>query len=80
MHRISLGGPPNMTFNGFDIFMILFTIVIVWAFFKVAKTDNLFAKGFAGVSLATFLLMDLIMVFAWFGIDFDFRYIKGIFS
>lgn len=69
-----------MSYNVFDIFMVLFTIVLVWAFIRVMKTDNLFAKGFTGISLASFLLMDVIMVFAWFGVDFDFRFIKGIFS
>lgn len=61
-----------MSFTGFDIFMILFTILLFIAFFKYVKSDNLIAKAFAGISLATFLLMDVIMVASWFGIDIGF--------
>lgn len=58
-----------MAISGFDLFVIVFTIVIIWAFKKHFKEGNLFVKGFIGTSLLVFLFMDIIMVFAWFKID-----------
>ncbi|WP_128896815.1 DUF2759 family protein [Longirhabdus pacifica] len=57
-------------FDPWDIFMILFTIVIAIGFVRLiaAKQKNLFAIGFAGVSLAVFLFLDVLMVRNWFGL------------
>jgi hypothetical protein len=54
--------------HGFDIFMILFTIVLVWAMIREVKAPvkNKFALGFTGVSLLTFLFLDFLMVAGWF--------------
>ncbi len=57
------------TFSGFDIFMVLFTIVIaagVLSQLKQAK-KNKFAIGFGTISLLVFLFADVIMVKGWFG-------------
>ncbi len=58
-----------MNFYGFDVFMILFTVVLVWAFVREMKrTPKVkFALGFTIVSLATFLFLDVLMVLNWFG-------------
>lgn len=57
-------------FNGFDVFLILFTILILFAVVRLvtAKQKNLFAIGFAVVSLIVFLIMDYNMVKAWLGL------------
>ncbi|WP_127580275.1 hypothetical protein [Paenibacillus koleovorans] len=54
-------------FHTFDIFVILFTIVLAIALVRslVAPTKNKFAIGFAGVSLLVFLVMDVLMVKYW---------------
>lgn len=57
-----------MAINGFDLLMVVFTIVLFWAF-KKHKDGDLFTKGFIGTSLLMFLFMDIIMVFSWFKID-----------
>ncbi len=58
------------TFTGFDIFMVLFTILLVIAAYRTitAKERNLFAIGFTLVSLAVFLFLDAVMVLGWLGI------------
>lgn len=57
-------------FQGFDIFVILFTLVIAWGFIRsiTAKERNLFAIGFGAISLIVFLVVDVIMVLNWMGI------------
>lgn len=61
-------GEVTSTFNGFDIFMILFTIVILIGVLRLLKEPkkNLFALGFGLFSLLVFLASDAIMVMAWF--------------
>lgn len=56
-------------FTGFDIFMLLFTLLLVIAFFRgvTAEEKNKFAIGFTGISLAVFLFLDVVMVLGWFG-------------
>ena len=56
-------------FHGFDVFMILFTIVLIWAMIRELKAPvkNKFSMGFTGVSLLTFLFLDFLMVAGWFG-------------
>lgn len=55
-------------FHGFDIFMILFTIILAWAMVRelTRKPMNKFAVGFTGISLLTFLFLDVMMVLNWF--------------
>lgn len=57
-------------FHGFDIFMILFTIVIVWGMLREVKRKplNWFALGFGGVTLLIFAFLDVMMVLNWFGV------------
>lgn len=58
-----------MTFNGFDIFMILFTIIIFIGVVRLLierPKKNLFAIGFGVVSLLVFLASDAIMIKSWF--------------
>ena len=59
-----------MNFTGFDIFMIVFTIILAIAFFRLvtSKEKNLFAIGFTVVALLVFLYMDYNMVRNWFGL------------
>lgn len=53
----------------FDIFMVLFTIVIAFGVFRLLKQPkrNLFALGFAGTCLVIFLAADALMVWNWLG-------------
>ena len=57
-------------FEGFDIFMILFTAVLIWAMVREVsrKPKNKFALAFTGVSLLTFVFLDVMMVLNWFEI------------
>ncbi|GIP55884.1 MULTISPECIES: DUF2759 family protein [Paenibacillus] len=61
-------GAVTTTFNGFDIFMILFTIVILIGVLRLLKESkkNLFAIGFGILSLLIFLASDAIMIKSWF--------------
>ncbi|RXZ79138.1 hypothetical protein EBB07_23960 [Paenibacillaceae bacterium] len=58
------------TFNGFDIFMLVFTVLIFIGLVRllmVRPRKNYFAIGFAGVSLVLFLAIDYIMIVKiWF--------------
>jgi hypothetical protein len=56
-------------FNGFDVFVILFTLVIAIGVVRLlmAPKKNIFALGFGGVSLVVFLIMDVVMVMGWMG-------------
>lgn len=57
-------------FTGFDVFVILFTIVILIGVIRLIKAPkkNLFAIGFGIVSLLVFLVMDVVMALNWFGL------------
>lgn len=54
-------------FDPFDIFMILFTLVIAWAVMRSlkARPQNKFAIAFGVVALLVFLFMDVVMVLHW---------------
>lgn len=58
-------------FSGFDVLVILFTIVIAAGVISLLRQPkkNLFAIGFGAVSLLTFLVMDVVMVASWMGIE-----------
>lgn len=55
------------SFHTFDLFMILFTILIAVGLVRLlaAPVKNKFALGFAGVSLLVFLIVDVLMVQSW---------------
>jgi hypothetical protein len=55
------------SFTGFDIFILLFTVILAVAMFRLvnAEKKNLFAIGFCFVSFAVFLVMDFIMISNW---------------
>ncbi|HZG56138.1 DUF2759 family protein [Paenibacillus sp.] len=55
----------SSNFDPFDIFMILFTILSVFALIRAVQHKNKFAAGFSGLVLAVFLIIDLIMVLNW---------------
>jgi hypothetical protein len=57
-------------FSGFDLFIIAFTILIAIGVYRSlrAPKKNLFAIGFGGISLLTFLIMDVVMVMNWLGL------------
>jgi hypothetical protein len=54
-------------FHTFDVFMILFTILIFIGLVRLLKAPqkNKFAIGFAAVSLIVFLISDYAMVMHW---------------
>jgi len=62
-------GASTGIFAFFDIFMIVFTIIIAISLFRLAKAEkrNLFALGFTAVCLLTFLAVDGLMVLSWMG-------------
>jgi uncharacterized membrane protein len=61
------GSAAESSFNGFDIFMILFTILCVFALIRAVQHKNKFAIGFSAIVLLTFLFADLVMILNWFG-------------
>lgn len=66
---LAAAGETTTTFNGFDIFMILFTLTILFGVIRLLRErpkKNLFAIGFGIVSLLVFLASDAIMIKAWF--------------
>ncbi|WP_019534861.1 hypothetical protein [Paenibacillus ginsengihumi] len=54
-------------FNGFDVFVILFTILIAIGVVRqlAAPKKNPFAIAFGLVSLIVFLILDFVMVRGW---------------
>jgi hypothetical protein len=56
-------------FSGFDIFMVVFTVLIALGFIRLLKVKplNKFALGFAAISLLVFLFSDFLMVLNWLG-------------
>ncbi len=57
------------TFTGFDIFILLFTAILLFAMYQLVKSEkkNFFALGFTFVTLVLFLFMDATMILGWFG-------------
>lgn len=56
------------TFTPFDIFMVVFTILIAVGLVRLAlqrPRKNLFALGFTAVALLVFLAADIKMVSGW---------------
>ncbi|WP_166246368.1 hypothetical protein [Paenibacillus turpanensis] len=64
------GAQTASNFHGFDVFMILFTIIIFIGVVRLltAKVKNPFAIAFSVVALLVFLFADVVMVLNWFGI------------
>ncbi|SDS58156.1 hypothetical protein SAMN05444162_1792 [Paenibacillaceae bacterium GAS479] len=60
----------SSTFNTFDIFMVLFTILIAIGLVRlvVQKQKNIFAIGWTAACLLVFLIVDFFMVKIWFGL------------
>lgn len=58
----------SFNFDPFDIFMIVFTVLIFMALLNAKKHNNKFAMGFSAVALLVFLFTDLIMVLNWFNL------------
>ncbi|WP_091070485.1 hypothetical protein [Paenibacillus sp. NFR01] len=56
------------TFHAFDVFMILFTLLIAIGVFRLlrAPQKNKFAIAFGGVSLLVFAVSDYAMIVNWF--------------
>ncbi len=57
-------------FTPFDIFMILFTLLIAYGVYRLAKMPERtkFALGYAVLCLLVFLFIDFLMVLSWFGL------------
>ena len=56
-------------FAGFDVFMIVFTVLILIGLIRLLRVKplNKFAVGFAVVSLLVFVAADILMVQHWLG-------------
>jgi hypothetical protein len=69
MYLAAEAAQATSKFEGFDVFVILFTIVIGIGVLRLlfAPKKNMFAIGFGGISLLVFLCMDVIMVLNWMG-------------
>ncbi|MBB6732183.1 hypothetical protein [Cohnella zeiphila] len=55
-------------FTPFDVFMVIFTVVIAIGFFRLLVSrdkKNIFALGFTLVALVIFLVADVKMVSGW---------------
>lgn len=56
------------TFAGFDIFMLIFTVLIAAGLVRLLMQrprKNIFAIGFASVALIVFLIADAKMISGW---------------
>jgi hypothetical protein len=55
------------TYTSFDIYVLIFSVIIAIAFIRqlINPRRNLFALGFAGVSLLVFGIMDVVMIRGW---------------
>jgi len=58
----------GLNFNGFDIFMFVFTLILAIAVFRLlrAKEKNIFAILFSLAALGTFVFLDITMIRLWF--------------
>lgn len=65
---LAAASDASATFKTFDIFMILFTILIFIGVVRLlmARQKNKFAIAFGLVSLAVFLYSDYAMITGWF--------------
>ncbi|TVX89418.1 hypothetical protein [Paenibacillus agilis] len=68
---IAAGEAGKVAFDWFDVFMVAFTLILLWALIRQVKQRprNLFALGFAAVSLLTFILADIVMVYGYLGMN-----------
>lgn len=55
------------TYQHFDLFMIVFTLLFVWAILRQVRQHprNFFALGFSVAGLLVFLYADWIMIKGW---------------
>jgi hypothetical protein len=68
MYLAAQAGDSGSTFQTFDIFMVLFTILIVIGLARLLlqrPRKNMFAIGFAAVALIIFLVADAKMISGW---------------
>lgn len=67
MQLAEAAAPTASAFNTFDVFMIAFTVLILIGLIRLVKAPqkNLFAIGFAFVSLLVFLYSDYAMIKNW---------------
>ncbi|MFD1178819.1 hypothetical protein ACFQ3W_21310 [Paenibacillus puldeungensis] len=66
---LAAAGETATKFNSFDIFMILFTVIIFIGVVRLLverPKKNLFAIGFGIISLLVFLASDAVMIKSWF--------------
>jgi hypothetical protein len=56
----------SFNFQGFDVFMILFTILVIFALVRAISHKNKFAIAFSTIALLVFLFADAVMVLSWF--------------
>lgn len=68
MYLAEQAGEAASTFQTFDVFMVLFTIIIAIGLVRLLlerPRKNLFAIGFTVIALAIFLFADYVMVSGW---------------
>jgi len=65
--EVDAAASGGINFDPFDIFIILFTILAVFAVIRSVQHKNKFAAGFSTVVLLVFLFTDVVMVLNWFG-------------
>lgn len=68
MYLAGQAGESASTFAAFDIFMVLFTILIVIGLVRLLlqrPRKNMFAIGFAVVALIIFAVADIKMISGW---------------
>lgn len=68
MYLAEQAGEAASTFQPFDIFMVLFTIIIAIGLVRLLlerPRKNYFAIGFAIVALGIFLFADYVMISGW---------------
>lgn len=58
----------GINFNGFDIFMFVFTLILLIAVVRLlrAKEKNFFAIAVAIIALGTFVFLNIAMIRLWF--------------
>lgn len=64
---LSAEATSSSTFSGFDIIVLLFTLILVFAMYRLLRTQqkNWFAILFCIASLGLFLFMDYHMIINW---------------
>lgn len=69
MYLAEQAGEAASKFHPFDIFMLVFTVLILIGLFRLLAQrprKNYFAIGFTIIALAVFLFADYVMITGWF--------------